>query len=62
VGPQTGLDALEKIPYLVGIRMPISCSSFSLVTTRRNALNKKTKVISEDEYGKGKIKIIKAKS
>jgi hypothetical protein len=42
--------------------MPISFSNFSLVTTRRDALHKKTKVISEDEYGKGKIKIIKAKS
>jgi hypothetical protein len=42
--------------------MPISCSSFILVTTRRDALHKKTKVISEDEYGKGKTKIVKAKS
>jgi hypothetical protein len=40
--------------------MPISYSSFSLVTTRRDAFHKKTNVISEDEHGKGKIKIMKA--
>jgi len=42
--------------------MPISCPSFSVVTARRDASHKETKVVSEDEYGKGKIKIIKEKS